>query len=150
MKELKKELVENMSYKDITYLLLESEKSGLNTLELFTKIVNVLELPQSTIDNKIGDFYTSLTTDKRFVMIDGKWDLRDRYPSDKVIVKVDEDEELDELNELSDDLESEDDDMLDDVDDIDVDSDNDSYDVGDDDDYQDLVVIDEDELESEQ
>ena len=108
MKKLKKEELENMSYKDITNIILENSKEGLNTLDLFTKIIELLELPKSTIDNKIADYYTSLTTDKRFVLIDGKWDLRNRYPSDKVIVKLEEDEEEVE-EEKEDDLTSEED-----------------------------------------
>ena len=35
MKEIKKEDVVNLSYKDITNLILEQEKKGINTLELF-------------------------------------------------------------------------------------------------------------------
>lgn len=146
MKGLKKETLENMSYKDITNILLESEKTSLNTLELFTKIVDLLELPKSTIDNKIADFYTSLTTDKRFVMIDGKWDLRTRHPSDKVIIKVlDEDEDETIENNEEENIENE--------------YEEDEYDNGDiqedefddsDDDLKDLVVLSEDELEDEE
>ena len=43
MKDLKKENLENMSYKDIANLILENSNS-LNTLELFSKIVELLEL----------------------------------------------------------------------------------------------------------
>ena len=142
MKELKKENIENLSYKDIANLIIENSKKGLNTLELFTKIVELLELPKSTIDNKIGDFYTSLTTDKRFVLLDGLWDLRSRHTSDKVLVKVDEeDEEIDEEN-------IDEDENLDEIDEDSYDngdaSDEDSF--GDTDDLGDLVVIDEEDL----
>ena len=41
MKDLKKENIENLSYKDIANLILEKEKKGLNTLDLFTNIVNL-------------------------------------------------------------------------------------------------------------
>ena len=82
MKGLKKEDIENLSYKDITDLILEKEKRGMNTLDLFTKIVDLLELPKETIDTNIADYYTSLTTDKRFVLVDGMWDLRTRHTSD--------------------------------------------------------------------
>lgn len=144
MKNLNKDVLENMSYKDITNLLLEDTKGGLNTLELFTKIVELLGLPKSAIDNKIADYYTSLTTDKRFVLIDGKWDLRSRHPSDKVIVKVDdEDEEIEENPEEEAEVDEEEIDNYDDEDNIDEDYD-------DEDDLSDLVVLDEDELEQEQ
>lgn len=144
MEELKKENIENLSYKDIANLIVEQSGKGLNTLELFTKIVKLLELPKSTIDNKIGDFYTSLTTDKRFVLIDGLWDLRCRHTSDKVIVKLDEEEEeIDEEN-------LEDDEMDDEIEEDSYDSgDNDDDAFGDTDDLSDLVVIDEEDLDLE-
>ena len=142
MKELKKENIENLSYKDIANLIIEQAKKGMNTLELFTNIINALELPKSTIDNKIGDFYTSLTTDKRFVLIDGLWDLRSRHTSDKVIVKIDEDEEeIEEENET--DEENIEDDSFDSEESNDDDSFSDTEDLGD------LVVIDEEDLDLE-
>ena len=50
---------------------------------------------QKTFEEKIGDYYTSLTTDKRFIMLeDGCWDLRSRHTSDK-LAKI-EDEEFEE------------------------------------------------------
>ena len=73
-------------------LLLE-EKGKQSTPDLFKKIIKLLDLPESTFDQKIGDYYTSLTTDKRFILLeDGKWDLRSRHTSDKVI-KVDDEED---------------------------------------------------------
>ena len=142
MKDLKKENIENLSYKDIANLMLEKEKNGINTLELFTNIVELLELPNSTIENKIADFYTSLATDKRFILVDGLWDLRKRHTSDKIIIDETEDEEETELEENRDDMEVMEDQYDDDyTDDSSVDSDYDN-----DDDLSDLVVIDEEDL----
>ena len=142
MKDLKKEDVVNMSYKDITYLLLEKENKGINTLDLFTKIINLLELPDNTIDTKIADYYTSLTTDKRFLMVDGLWDLRNRHTSDKVLTSLDEEDEEDineeEIEENEEDEEPNfDEEMIDDET---------GYD-DDDDGLSDLVVLDEDEMD---
>ena len=148
MKDLKKENLENMSYKDISYLLLENS-SSLNTLELFTKIVELLELPSSTIDNKIADFYTTLTTDKRFVMLDGKWDLRTRHPSDKVIVKVDDLDEEDETGLSGEEEEENVDNEFEEDEYGDGDASEDEFDDNDDD-LKDLVVLDENELEEEE
>ena len=144
MKSIKKEDVVNLSYKDITYLLLEQNNKGMNTLDLFKSITELLELPQSTIDTKIADYYTSLTTDKRFLLVDGLWDLRSRHTSDKVLVNVDDEDEDEENLEESDELEDE----LDEEnyeEDIDDDT---SYD-DDDDGLGDLVVLDEDEMDIE-
>ena len=144
MKSIKKEDVKDLSYKDITNIILENNKSGMNTLDLFTMIVELLELPKNTIDTKIADYYTSLTTDKRFLLVDGLWDLRSRHTSDKVLVDATEDElDEEEFEESEDmDLEVEEDEF---EDDIDSDA---SYDE-DDDGLGDLVVLDEDEIDLE-
>jgi DNA-directed RNA polymerase delta subunit len=116
----------------------------MNTLDLFTMIVDLLELPKDTIDNKIGDYYTSLTTDKRFLLVDGLWDLRSRHTSDKVLVDATEDELDEEEFEESEEMEDE---TLEESYEDDIDNDT-SYDE-DDDGLGDLVVLDEDELDIE-
>ncbi len=142
IKNMTKEDLELLSNKDITNLLLE-EKGKQTTPDLFKKIIKLLELPESTFDQKIGDYYTSLTTDKRFILLeDGTWDLRSRHTSDKII-KVDEDEDED-IEEIEEEIDEEEE-----TDDFDsIDSDDDDIDSGDDD-LKDLVVLDEDEIEAE-
>lgn len=141
IKKLKKEDLELLSNKDITNILLE-EKGKQNTAKLFKKIIELLELPEDTFDKKIGDYYTSLTTDKRFILLeDGTWDLRSRYTSDKVIKIIEDDDDED--------LDAEKDEEIDEQDDFD--STDDDEDISDtDEDLKDLVVLDEDELELEQ
>lgn len=142
IKDMKKEDLELLSYKDITNLLLE-EYGTENTAELFKKIVELLDLPSSVFDNKIGDYYTMLSTDKRFILLeDGNWDLRTRHTSDKIVNVVDEDDDL-EVDESS---SKNKDDLDDEEDNYDIDSDNDDYDDDSDDDLKDLVILDEDEL----
>lgn len=144
LKKMSKEELELMSNKDITYLLLEESIKPINTLNLFKKIAKLLELPESTIDSKIADYYTALATDKRFIMLeDGSWDLRSRHTSDKVVKITDEEEEEDEdeeKEEIEDEIEE---DSFDDTEDED-------YDEETNEELKDLVVIDEDELELEQ
>ena len=145
IKKMTKEDLELLSNKDITNLLLE-EKGRQTTPDLFKKIIELLELPESTFDNKIGDYYTSLTTDKRFILLeDGTWDLRNRHTSDKVIKVMDEedDEEEEKEEETEEEFEEEQEDFdsaLNDEDELD----------DEDDDLKDLVVLDEDEMEIEQ
>lgn len=145
---MKKEELEQLSNKDIAELILQNSKRTLNTAELFRKIMKLLELPESAFEKKIADFYTSLATDKRFILLDnGKWDLRSNHTSDKVIkIATDDDEEEEEDEESEKEEES-----------IDEEDEEDSYDDKEEDDYddetneelKDLVVIDEDELELE-
>ena len=143
--KMKKEDLELLSNKDITNLILEESKKPINTKNLFEKIIKLLELPESTLQNKIGDYYTSLATDKRFILLeDGCWDLKSRYTSDKIIKSSEEDDEDEEYEE---EMEEE----IEDESEEDNYSDNDdSFGDDTDDDYKDLLVMDEDELELEQ
>ena len=144
--KMSKEELELLSNKDITYYLLEDSKKSINTADLFKKIIKLLELPESSFDAKIGDYYTALATDKRFILLeDGTWDLRSRHTSDKVVKVVDSDDEEDEDEEEVEKEEIEDEIEEDNYDD----NDDDIYDDNDDD-LKDLVIIDEDELELEQ
>lgn len=141
--KMKKEDLELLSNKDITYKILEEEGKQ-NTAYLFQKIVSLLELPEKTYEEKIGDYYTSLTTDKRFISLeDGTWDLRSRHTSDK-IVKVTEDDDEEE-DEPKDDTIVQDDIEEDNYDSGDSDDDDDFVDPNED--LKDLVVV-EEELES--
>jgi len=146
IQDMKKEELELLSNKDITNLLLE-EKGCQNTAELFQRIIELLELPKSTFDQKIGDYFTSLTTDKRFLMLeDGAWDLRSRHTADKIVKVVEEDDDLDDITSDADDIDIE----ADESDNFDINSDDEDAFDDTDDDLKDLVVLDEDELELEQ
>lgn len=146
LKKMTKEDLELLSNKDITNLILEESKKSINTADLFKKIIELLELPSSTFENKIGDYYTSLATDKRFILLeDGTWDLRSRHTSDK-IVKFDDEEDEDEEKQNEDQEEQDEDSLEDSYDD----TDDEDYDEDTNEELKDLVVIDEDELELEQ
>ena len=143
VRKMSKEELELLSNKDITFYLLEGSKNSLKTADLFKEIIKLLELPKSDFETKIGDYYTALATDKRFIMLeDGTWDLRSRHTSDKV-VKIEENEDEEDEEILKEEIAEEEieEDNYDDTDD-------DEYDDTEED-LKDLVVIDEDELELE-
>lgn len=144
LSKMKKEELELLSNKDITNLILEESKKPLNTAELFKKIIKLLDLPDSVFEKKIGDYYTALSTDKRFILLsDGKWDLRSRHTSDKVVKVTDEEDDDDtDTTEEKEEPEEIDEDNYDDTDE--------EYDEDTTEELKDLVVIDEDELELEQ
>ena len=145
LKKMTKDDLELLSNKDITNLILEESKKSINTADLFKKIIKLLELPESSFESKIGDYYTALATDKRFILLeDGTWDLRCRHTSDKVVKVTEEDEDEEELEEK----EEETDDMS--LEDSYDDTDDEDYDEDANEELKDLVVIDEDELELEQ
>ena len=147
LKKMTKDELELLSNKDITNLILEDSKKSMNTADLFKKIIKLLELPESSFEKKIADYYTALATDKRFVLLeDGTWDLRNRHTSDKVAKVADEEDEEDieeKENEEEEETDSLPEDSYDDTDESD-------YDDETNEELKDLVIIDEDELELEQ
>ena len=145
LKKMKKEELELLSNKDIACLILDESKKSMNTAELFKQIISLLELPESTFENKIADFYTALSTDKRFILLkDGTWDLRNHHTSDKVVKVTEDDDDEEEVEEKEDNEEEEtDEDNYDDQEPEDYDEDTNEE-------LKDLVILDEDELELEQ
>ena len=146
LKSLKKEDLELLSNKDIAYMIMEEAKRKMNTADLFKKIIKLLGLPESTFEDKIADFYTSLSTDKRFILLEnGKCDLRINHTSDKLL-KIsdieDDEEEEDEEIEKEEEEEIEEDNY--------DDNDDEEYDDDANEELKDLVIIDEDELELEE
>ncbi len=142
LKNMSKEELETMSYTDITYMLLKENKT-MNTAKLFKSICDLLELTEEEYSEKIGDYYTSLTIDKRFHMLEnGEWDLTENH---KVELNIDDDEEMEteEETEESEEPEEEPEENIDSLDSIDDDID----DV--DDDTLDLSIVTEEELEEE-
>jgi len=141
-KKLKKEDLELMSYNDIAHILLKDNKEQ-TTLELFKKIVEMLELPEKTIESKIGEFYTAITNDKRFLLLeDGKWDLKINHKSKNLTIEEDLEDYEDEIEEDYDDIIEEDDTIEDDY------SDDDGDDLSEvTEEYKNLVIVDEEELE---
>ena len=148
LKTMKKEDLELLSNKDIAYMILEESKKKLNTADLFNKIIKLLELPESTFEKKIADFYTALATDKRFILLDnGKWDLRSNHTSDKDVKVSDEEFEEEEEEETEEEEHDSDEDL--DEDNFD-DTEEEEYDDDTNEELKDLVIIDEDELELEE
>ena len=139
LSKMTKEELETLSYADLTEMILKEEKNSLNTPSIFKEICKLLELSDDEYASQIGDFYTSLTTDKRFILLDNAcWDLRDRH---KIEIVLDDEEEADEAFE---DEDNEEDDNETEEDDIDA-----IYDesIEQNDDLDDLTILDEDEIE---
>ena len=142
LNKMSKEELEILAYSDLTEMILKEKKKAINTPTLFKEICKLLELTDEDYTNQIGDYYTSLTTDKRFILLDNAcWDLKEKY---KVEVIIDEDEDFDEELEENEDeivetVESEDIDAMDDEEGLDTD----------DEDLEDLTIIDDEDMEDE-
>lgn len=134
--------LELMSYTDMTYALLKEEKKPLNTAAIFKKICALLEYSDDDFAAKIGDYYTSLTLDKRFVLLDSnEWDIRDNHSIQIELEDDDEEEEeaTEEVEEIEEEEEENDDTIYDDENDI----------TDDDDEIDDLSILTEDEMDEE-
>ena len=138
IRQMTLEELELLSYTDIAYELLKIDKEPKTTPVLFGEVCKLLEINENAMFDMIGDFYTTLTTDKRFILLDNAmWDLKE-YHAVKLIVDDEEEEETSEEEEVAEETEDEA-----------VETDNDNYDDLDDDldDLDDLVIVTEEELE---
>lgn len=146
IKEMKKEDLEVLSYADLTEIILKENKKSMNTASIFKKICSLLELDDSEYSNKIGDYYTSLTTDKRFILLDNaEWDLRDKH---KVNIVIDEDEDYED-DEFEDETGTDSSEDSDSSEDESIEITDDEVDLDDEDDLEDLSIIDENEMDEE-
>ena len=70
IRKKKLEELELMSYTDIAYEIIKEDKKKYDTKKLFQEVCKLLELDENTFVEQIGDFFTALTTDGRFIFID--------------------------------------------------------------------------------
>lgn len=139
LKNMTKEELETLSYADVAFLILKESKKSMNTPTIFKKICDLLEFSDAEYESNIGEFYTSLTTDKRFILLDdASWDLRDNH-SVKIAFDDDEEdeEETDVEEESEEEMEEQEEDIEEAIDDEDI--------PDDDDDMDDLAIVEEDE-----
>ncbi|MEG1457241.1 MAG: DNA-directed RNA polymerase subunit delta [Bacilli bacterium] len=135
-----KEEAETMPFDDLAYLILKEKKKKMKTNDLFKTICELLNYDNNEYEEKVGDFYTLLLTEKRFLQLNnGYWDLKENHQA-KII--KDDDEELleDTLNIRMDEEDGEEDENLY----------NEILDMEDEeveDDLKDLVLVDEEDIE---
>jgi len=127
LKDMTIEELEILSYTDLTELLIKEKKKPMNTPTIFKEICNLLGYSDEEYASKIGDYYTSLTIDKRFVLLDtNEWDIRDHHSINIVMDEEDDTEEEEEekdteIEEIEEEEEENIDEMEDDLDDDDID-----------------------------
>ena len=142
VRQMPLEELELLSYTDIAYELLKLDKKPKTTHALFKEVCDLLQISEDNMMDMIGDFYTTLTTDKRFILLDSaEWDLKEAH-SVKTIID-DDDDEVSEDEEDTDETEpegTEDEAVSGDLDDFD-DEDDDM------DDLEDLAIVTEEEMD---
>ena len=142
LKEKTIEELEQMSYTDIAYEIIKEKGKKFNTPNLFKEVCKLLKLDEAEYEAKIGDFFTALTTDGRFILINSTyWDLKENHKANIVV-----DDEEDETEDVEKSEEDEDDVVNDDLEDDYSDEATDDSD-NDEDDFNDLTIIDEEDLE---
>ncbi len=143
VRQMPLEELELLSYTDIAYELLKLDKKAKTTPVLFGEVCKLLEISEDNMMEMIGDFYTTLTTDKRFLLLDSaEWDLKEFHAVKTIVDDIEEEDSSEEETEDEEETTSETEDEA-------VASDIDDFDDADEtmDDLEDLVVVTEDELE---
>ena len=134
--------LELMSYTDIAYEIIKENNKKYNTPKLFKEVCKLLELGEDEMMEKIGDFFTALTTDGRFILINStNWDLKENHVV-KVVVDDGDEEEIEIDSESDEDLDDDNQDLEDDYSDEAVDDS-----ANDEEDMKDLTIVDEDDIE---
>ena len=141
VRQMPLEELELLSYADIAYELLKLDKKPKTTPVLFKEVCSLLEINEDAMFEMIGDFYTTLTTDKRFILLDNaECDLKEFHSVAKIVDEEDEEEESADTEEPEkEEVEIEDEAVI---------GNEEEYD-DDDDDLSDLAILTEEELEEE-
>ncbi len=131
------EELETLPFDDIAYIILKEKGKKMKIVDIFKIICKTLNLGEEAFENQIGDFFSLMSTEKRFIQLEkGYWDLRENHTAE-ISIKEIEDELDDEIipEEEKEEDEEEETDYYDDLDDVDDDKE--------DDDLKDLVIVDE-------
>lgn len=138
LKSIDKDTLETMQLDDIAYIILKEKGKKMKITDIFKIICDALGMTDKEYENQIGDFFTLLATEKRFIQLEkGYWDLRENHTSEINIQDLEDDMEDDiEVESPEEDNNTEEEgDYYDTIDDM---EDDDS-----DDDLKDLVIVDE-------
>lgn len=97
LKDLTTEELECMPYDEIAYLILIENGKKEKLLNLYKKVCKLLKLDFEQEQEKIADFFEILSVNKKFIMLDnGYWDLQINH---KIDVMVEDNHEEDILDE---------------------------------------------------
>lgn len=141
LNKMSKDELELLSYTKIAELYLKENKTTMNTAELFKEICNLLQLSEAEYQEKIADFFQSLTTSKEFILLnDGKWDLKSNHS-----VKID----INDIYEEAEEETEEDSEVREDEYEEEENYDASLEDDYNDDDLSDLTILDDSEMEEE-
>ena len=91
---------------EVGYELLDKKQGPQSFTKFWNEVSEVLGLDAEEAEEYISDFYTNLSLDERFVLLeDNHWDLRERQSFDKVHIDMNdvyseiEEEEKEQVND---------------------------------------------------
>ena len=94
---------------EVGYELLEKKQGAQSFAKFWKEVSEVLGLDNEEAQEYVSDFYTNLSLDERFVLLeDNHWDLRERQSFDKVHIDMNdvyseiEEEEKEQVEEAED------------------------------------------------
>ena len=143
LKSLSQEELDQMTYGEITEIILTEKGSKMKIVDIFKKVCKVLNMSDQEFESKIADFFELVSTDKKFIILDkGYCDLRKKH-TPKVVI---EDDDTDEVEIEADEEDTIVEETEDTEDDIFYDNTSDEDDVEDDsDELSDFILVDDDE-----
>ncbi len=137
-KTVSAEELEMLPFDDIAYIILKEKGKKMKIQDIFKIICDTLNLGETAFENQISDFFSLLSTEKRFIQLEkGYWDLRENHTSE-ISIKAIEDELEDDIvvdEDKEDEEDEEEENYYDDLDEMDDDKEED--------DLKDLVIVDE-------
>ncbi len=144
LKKLSLEELEQMTYGEITELILTEKGTKMKIVDIFKKICKLLNMSDAEFEAKIADFFELVSTDKKFIILDkGYCDLRRKH-TPKVVIEDEDNEDVEvEIDEEEIDEDKETDDNQEDIF-YDNSSEEDDVDT-DDDELDDFLIVDDEE-----
>lgn len=99
LSKIPKDELELMGYDDIAHIILQESGKKMKLIDIFKKVCDALELPESTVENQLMDFFELMSINKKFTMLEnGFWDLQSRHKVDIIIEEGDDEEEVIEVD----------------------------------------------------
>ena len=83
---------------DVAYQILHEKKKSMDFKDLWKNVCNKMDIEIDNETVKMSQFFTNLSLDNRFALINNTWDIRSRHKLEEVIIdtstiELDEDDE---------------------------------------------------------
>ena len=94
----------SLSMADVAFEILSERKKSMHFSDLWKGVCSRMDFKDSSPNNKMSQFFTNLTLDNRFALINNNWDIRSRHKLEEVILdtsalEIDEDDDEDLLSD---------------------------------------------------